>query len=347
VKEDIPLHYFQKRLEAYFDNLNTTNRTLKLWEDYDKREQCIKQLFNYYNLWEGEIFSDIETNKNGTTGLKVKQKEPYENVKESLILIFEEDEPRFYAIKFKEFKDETLAVPFNELEKYRLINNELLIFNRSDYYDKEFDSSRFLYLDTCSYVLINKQVTSVSISKYFEGNNSGFIVLSNTLTLYQVRSIEDGPTALMKYIQNKKAIRLIGGLKINRGAQYLQGYGPKILSKYEKIVLFENRKVEYQPQAQRSGRYTVRIDYCRDVSFDIFEDVTGSQVVSKNDSGWNLTTFSIDANFDLQGLNLKAEVDSDNIIRSWISINTQKRKIKINKSNILINALNNCINGKS
>jgi len=135
VKEILPFNYFRMRLDANFLNISITNRTKRLWENDQKRDRCLWQLYNYYNLWDGEVYitqkgNRIHTGKASNNCLRLPQ--------QKLVLLFDDGQPKFYING--EFDKEINGENLFQIKNYNFFHKSLIIFIESDYPNEYQDS---------------------------------------------------------------------------------------------------------------------------------------------------------------------------------------------------------------
>jgi len=339
VKEIISFEYFKNRLNTRFPFIYNTNRAIKLWNDEEKKSNCIKQVYDSYNLWEGEIFRPLAKKSNES-----KTKSISENpIAQKLILLFENKQPKFYISNTD--TNEIKEVEYQNLFKikgYKYIHTDLLIFAEMEYYPEEFEDSRFLYNSSASYIVLAPNSRKREYW-YFEKSNDGKMELFSNLMLYKY-SFEEGIliTYLNSLVHSNKPIILKGGLKINRKREYLVGFGPSIMCDRKFDVIYRNKKCEYNPELSESGLYKIRIDSYRDLEFEIVPKPEKSLVtVQPKYKGWNLKTLFVEENFNIEGLSIKLNlVDDKKPIREWLNANIKKaKKVKYEGKNILIKAI--------
>jgi len=341
VKEMISFDYFENRLNRRFPFIDKTSRTNKLWNDEEKKSNCIKQVYDSYNLWEGEVYRPLA--KKST---EAKTKSISENlIAQKLILLFQNGQPKFYISNpdANEIKEVAYEDVF-KIKGYKYIHSDLLIFAEMDYYPEEFEDSRFLYNSSKSYIILDSHSRKKE-NWYFEKNNNCRWELSSNLILYKYIFDEDIlNSTLYSLVHINKPIILKGGLKINRKREYLKGFGPSIICNKKCDVIYGNKKCEYNPEFSEIGLYKVRTENYRDVEFNILSKPEKSLVIveSKN-KGWNLKTYSVEENFNIEGLCIKLDlVDEKSHIREWLNANIKKaKKVNYEGKNILIKAIYN------
>lgn len=334
IKEIIPFEYFKKRLNASLDNIKMSSRVTNLWISNNKKDQCIKQVCNYYNLWEGEIFVPQSSNKYGvSTSLK---KGPKFN-QEKLLLVLNNGQPEFYS---------TLNTLERILEKDILnivASKKLIIFNELDFYQNEYEESSILYRNVESYILLDPNLRPLE-SGYLDRNNESRLEIYRNKILYKHKFNENiTKSPLSKYFQSVNPVRLDGGLKVDRGNEYLKGYGPSIRSDMEYSVIHENCKCNYDPENADVGQYKIRTDYCRDIEINLVQEQQSLYPIESRNKGWNFNTYSIENNHNIEGCLIKSSsVVKQDTIREWIDANLKSENMKAYKGdNILIKAINN------
>jgi hypothetical protein len=343
VKEIISFEYFKNRLNTRFPFIYNTNRAIKLWNDDEKKSNCIKQVYDSYNLWEGEIFRPLAKKSNESKTKSI----PENPIAQKLILLFENKQPKFYISNTD--TNEIKEVEYQNLFKikgYKYIHTDLLIFAEMEYYPEEFEDSRFLYNSSASYIVLAPNSRKREYW-YFEKSNDGKMELFSNLMLYKY-SFEEGilVTYLNSLVHSNKPIILKGGLKITRKREYLVGFGPSIICDRKFDVIYRSKKCEYNPELSESGIYKIRIDSYRDLEFEIVPKPEKSLVtVQPKYKGWNLKTLFVEENFNIEGLCIKLNLDNQKRpIQEWLNANIKKaKKEKYRGKNILIKAIYNSV----
>jgi hypothetical protein len=339
VNEEVSFEYFTARLKANLKNIKLTNRAKTLMEENNKVEKCFYQIFNYYNLWDGEI-CEI-TNRKRTKEIKFAFLPDFDHKKEKFILVFENCSPKFFEAKSNSINILDLASDsLEKINRYRFKKNNILIFNESGYYPDEYENARFLFNHISGFILIHRSCEAEY--QYLENNNSGKFPIAEEYFLFKVdhnSPLVDSP--LKQYYQLPFPISLRGGIKLNRFNEYLESYGPEILCNNNFRVLFENQKCYYDPQKAKCGRYKIRIDNLRDFEFIINQKQNFSNVISSKKSGWDLEKYSISIQQDIEGIFLTN--NKQNIVRVWIDANLKNNRTLYEGDNILIKAINNSL----
>lgn len=339
VGEILGFDFFKKRLEASLHNIELSRRTNSLLADSLKREQCIIQIYNYYNTWDGQIYKHTFSKKNILSTISVKSENIY---RQKLILIMSNTDPQLYYIG-NGSKKLCLAEVFN-LTDYKYITKHLIIFCQHDYYPDEYEDSRFIDKETDCYIIVNRFYKS-SEYRYLENNSIDKININDDLTLYKYRysnSLTSSPLNI--YIPKINPIRLRNGLRLNRSNQYLKGFAPIIICDFPYSIIYMDRKCDYNPETAPEGHYKVRTDYFRDIEFDILVKKVHEIVIRSRNSGWNLKKYTINTDHDIEGWSIvsKATTKEINPTRFWMLLNMNKKKSKLSlEANTLFKAINN------
>lgn len=337
VKEIIPFTYFRSRLNLSLTNINTTTRAKELLNDPLKAERCARQVFNFFNSWQGEIYENIsKRNKNS----KHRQTAAQLESATSLILTFNNDKPELYLIEKESRKPILLewSTVFS-IPKYKTFYSGIYFFTQLDTYCDDYEDSRFLYPSLTNYILVNKNVKRREC-EYLEKISDNKIEISGPVALYKVSiNCPDRGSPLAEYMLPECPATLFGGLKFGRGNIFIKGFGPAICCASPCAVLHENRKCEYDREISSTGKYKVRVDNYKDIEFEIIEFAYYNDVVLSRKGGWKLSNYSFHADFDIEGCGLKELPGPESIdVRDWIGVNLG---IKYKGTNILLSAISN------
>ncbi len=337
--ESLSLDYFEDRLNKRFEYLEKTSRTERLWLDDNKRERCIKQVYNYYNLWDGKIFSPSYRKVSGVIE-KVSNK-TISPIK--LILLFESGKANFYTNnkETNEIKEIQIEDIF-KVKGYKYIYKALIIFTEFEYYPDEYEDSRFLYNSTPSFVLLDSNIRSQE-EKYLKDKCSLQISLSQNLILFKYDSpILELHSPLNFLIQKNRSKFLEGGIKVNNKGDYLKGYGPSIIYENEYEIIYEYNKCNYDPETAAVGLYRIRADNQKDYEFSIIENKAPAIIINSKGIGWELNKYIIDVSFDIEGILINSSQLKESPHRRWINANIKTKRTKQeNENNIIINAIYN------
>lgn len=335
VKEALPFNYFKMRLDANFLNISTTTRTKRLWENDQKRDRCLLQLYNYYNSWEGDVYVSREGNRIHTDKASNNcSKQP----QQKLLLLFERGQPKFYINgEFdKEIKGENLF----QMKNYNFFHKTLIIFNESDY-PNEYQDSRFMFENETCYIFLDINLNYREF-QFLENNSEEKIEVYKNYILYKYAITKLKNFALQKYFAVTNPVRLSGGLKTYALNEYLAGYGPSIIYNEKYYVLFENKRCEYHHENSAAGKYKIRTDYYKDVEFTLTEQRQFASLIETKNKGWNLNTYCIEDNFSIEGCSFNHLSEEQDPIRNWIEANLSRDRVKkYNSDNVLIKVINN------
>jgi hypothetical protein len=324
--EDIPLDFFQAKLQDWLPRVNS-RRAERLLNDPIKRNRCYEQLFNYFQSWTGEVFSQKKLSP-----LKPKNlPKPTNNHKEKLILVVNHAQYNFFFKKNNVSFDKV----FN-LTECHYFHRGLILFNPSPNYDSDFENSRFLYLNSTTYLLVDRQYKSKEYH-FLDKNASNKCQLSpgKTLFLYSTSSITN-THPLRDYFYRVNPVFLKGGIKLDRTNLFLSGFGPIIDYSEKFMVLFENRPIEYNPKTALPGDYKVRVTHFRDIPFSIV-NVSFDKSTDALSKGWDFHTMLLTERPMLEGCLLySTEKPAHHPIRGWINANLGK---PVNKKDRVQNSI--------
>jgi hypothetical protein len=319
VNESLSLPFFESRLNACLPNIPLSKRVKPLFLNPFKKALCIKQIFNYYNNWNGEIFQKSTKSKRGNSLVTTRDNNI---LNRQLILIFSEGNPKLYLLDSSYILKEFLVVDLHNTDSYSPYYSGLVIFNQSDYYLNEFEESRFIDTSRPSYILINK-FTKHSEFNFLDNKSNKKFELSESYILYKL-DFEDELTFrfFAQIITTEPKLTLRGGIRTSRKKEYLVGFGPTIISKYEYTVIYNFEKYDYSPISSHSGVYKIRIDNRKDEEFSLIDPVDMIDIIPQQHKGWVLSTCSFSDNPDIEGciINKRNGQETENAIRDWISV---------------------------
>lgn len=334
VNEAIPFPYFEKRLLSSLKNIHQSLRIQSLFDDDTKIENCVQQIYDFFNNWDGEVYL---SKSSPVSSAQIKKAE---NVSQplKLLLVFENNEPCFFLINENlEIISgvEAAGILASEIIPYPY--NGLMLFNEMDY-ENEFISSRFLFSDSTNYILINAQSNPAEY-RFLETNGVNKPLIAPGTYLFQYRFDEDAKrSVLSKYIQAKNPVSLVGGLKLNRRREYLVGYGPSIQCRSTHIVIHQNSRCNYDEATATAGVYKIRVDNCKDLEFHLIEKKELLEPIRSQNIGWNLCSFKIEEAFQMEGCYTICHNENDT--RTWIDLSLQKKKKRYRGTNLLLKAIN-------
>ncbi len=319
VKEKISFTYFHQRLEAGWLNIRKTKRSEKIFQDKSKYLSCVKQLFNFFNDWNGDIYSFASPNS------AVQQKKTYRQSNlDSHILILIADGQKVHLYVKRDngrAKQINLEEAFSSEHKY-CFHKGILLFSESEYGINEFIGVRLLNARLSSWILLENDI------RYKEAqlldDFSEKISVTENISLYKC---PPGDLLIKKwfasFFQDPCPILLEGGVRLNRKRHYLQGFGPEINSEYSFKVLFQNEVYEYNSGTAPPGLYKVRSDYYADVEFSILLSKKCEENISPFDIGWDLSNYEFVYNGRWTGCYLRSnEMEKMmDIRRYWIDVN--------------------------
>jgi hypothetical protein len=334
VNEAIPFPYFEKRLLSCLKNIHQSPRIRSLFDDDTKIENCVQQVYDFFNNWNGEVYS---YKGSSVSSAQIKKTE---NVSQhlKLLLVFENNDPCFFLINENlEIISGVEAAGILAGEVIPYPYNGLMLFNELDY-ENEFISSRFLFSDSNNYILVNAQSNPAEY-RFLEANNIQKLSITPGICLFQYSFDQNAKhSVLSKYTQAKNPVSLIGGLKLNRRREYLVGYGPSIQCSSSHIVIHQNSRFNYDAVTAGAGSYKIRIDNCRDLEFELIEKKELMETIPSQNIGWNLSSFTIEEAFQMEGCYIICHNENDT--RTWINLNLQKKKTRYRGTNLLLKAIN-------
>lgn len=317
--EDIPFDFFRAKLNDWFPK-TISARAERLLNDPVKRSRCYEQLFNYFQSWTGEVF-----NKRRPCSPKPKSPSKVEyNYKEKIILVIDEDQFDFFYKKNHVSLDSLFS-----LDECHYFHRGILLFNPIPDYDSDFEHSRFLYLRTVTYLLVDRQYKEKEYNFLEENALKKYQLFpGKTLFLYSTSSINNSHP-LRDYFYQVNPVFLKGGIKLDRSNLFLFSFGPFIDYDEEFTVLFENKPIEYNPQTALPGNYKVRVEHYRDICFSII-NVNCYEKITSLSRGWDFRTMLLTERPILEGCMLHStDQSTQHPIRGWINANlgiiTKKR----------------------
>ncbi len=330
VDEDVSFDYFYKEGRNNMQIRGFRKRVQKLLENTEKQRQCYEQIFNYFNDWDGTIYN-FDEKRNQTT-----QKPNLYKETSRLILYFENNQP-FVHLDRKIIDWKNI---FN-IPNYKYFQHDLLFFSKHEYYHGEYEDTRQLESSSIGYIVLNT-ITKPNELSFLNNNNLEKTDLGNNIFLYKVISSNIGFGS--KYELNPA--RFKGGIRTSRKREYLVSYAPNIVCEQEISIIFEHKKIVYNPTSANEGTYKIRVGGYKDIIFNIVATKQSNQIIGSLEKGWNLQTLSPQLeNAALEGglLNLKNIETEQPIIRNWIDANLKKTKSKY--KNHLLTAINRAKNG--
>lgn len=333
--EEVPFSYFRQRLEAAWFNIDITSRAWELLKERQKKEKCWQQLYEYFNSWDGMIYS---TN-NGK--INESKKALAEASYYSVLLTFDNGLPQFHLMDRNNaaIVQQVTGEFLFQLSTIASYHNGLFVFTEIDY-PNEYESGRFIYTGSTCYLLLDVAQRSQE-SHLLENNNKGRFEISHNKVLYAYQH-EDHHLLLRHLVQQKNPVVFTGGIKVSRRREYLESFGPTIHCSQAFRVICENFNCEYEPHKARSGSYRVRVDHFRDIKFHIAESIPLSTPVLSKNKGWNIARYTIDQNFEIEGLRMDVRPKvPKSFIREWIRVSLQHKKEKYAYQQSLLKAINN------
>lgn len=336
--EEVAYTYFKERLTQTI-NITKTRHSVRVMEDPDKTERCYRQIYQFFNTWDGEVF-DPEQQK-----VIRKANSLQGDFHRQLFLRFEEGEPIFLAGDKMQILQAISANDFFARAQRIRRQRGLLFLTLDEYYPEEYEAARYFFGDQACYVLLDKQQSSVE-KQFLENRSNTKIDVSERLRLYRYDPTSAHPPIFFKkYMRPYRHIFFSGGIRVNRSREYLAGFGPMINSDSAFRVLYKNRKVAYAPATAELGMYVIRRDEKKDQFFQIVGSLPLQQPVPEISFGWNLSIYQPSIHPDIEGCVYRVTVPMTqpiNVSREWITILTEGRRQKRTSVNhSLLRMLNN------
>lgn len=335
IKEMIAFDFFKDKLDAWLNANRLSWRISSLFSDFNKYEQCCKQVYNYYNSWNGDVCDE-------TVKSRVRQSTT-NTLRSSLLLLFRDGNPQFYTTSESESKliktDEVFS-----LASHKYFYKGIIIFRELEYYPEEYEEARFLIFGYSSYILVNR-ISNEHYNEALEKLNGEKTEITKNLLLYKVQVDKSFfESSLGAFVTAEHPISLLNGLKVNRKNEYLKGFGPQIISENKFSVFIGNKKCNYDPATAGTGLYQVRTENYPDTKFLIVENSDNAHLISSTLSGWNLNKMNIEEEYHVEGCYFKNILlsDTNKAGRSWIRMNVGLATTYWGK-NILLNALKNAL----
>lgn len=335
VKEKIRFDYFKNRLVNSLTNIDVSKKIDRLLTDENKKELCFRQLFEFYNDWDGEIYSKLNKKKKNIIVSKITNSPKMAD--ERLVLILENNSFKFY-LNINPIDNVLL------LDRYKYLpSKDLMIFQEMEHYDCEYENSRFIYEDEICFILLNISLKRQEY-RYLEDNNIYKWELGNNYMLYQCKFNPDNKIhPFRKYISDR-ILSLDGGLKIGI-YNYLVGFGPQINCLEKHRILHQDRQVDYDPETAAAGVYKIRVDNFKDLEFQLTKSYQNEELISVFHKSQILNIYNIPTNkLYIDGCFLLNINYSDDDVREWIDVNLEREGIKeYQGNNISIKTLKNSL----
>lgn len=334
--ESVPFSFFKERLETALLNLHLTKRTWELFQESQKREKCFQQVYEHFNAWDGATYVP----KQGRSGEEGKL--PRLLQKYSVLLILEGDIPKFYLIDRQSgtVLQETAVDQLFLLNSIIVHHKGLFIFSETDY-PEEYEAGRFILRERCCYILVDK-LQRISEYTFLESFNQGRFEVGSGKILYAYKH-EKEHHFFDRLVQIGSPVKLNGGIRASKSREFLEGFGPTIISDADFRVIYDYMSCEYNSSTATSGTYKVRVDNFRDIEFRIVKPISLSLNIESRELGWNLQQYTIDKAFDIEGLTICTKIRSSNmsIERQWIYANLQGRGDSGPNNHAFLKAINN------
>jgi hypothetical protein len=331
IKEVITFHFFKAKLNLWLRTLKLSSRLMALFSDPSKNDQCCRQVFNYYNSWEGELYDRLSDTRSSSVSHKLRS---------NLLLVFQDKTPQFYEFLNGDaihIKSENIL----SLRAHKYFYKGVIFFCELGYYPDEYEESRFLRRGCVYQIIVNKHLGN-DIYDFLNRICKDRIELTPTLFLYKISSDTSfSNSPLQDFMASEYPINLRNGLKVNRKSEYLKGFGPQIEANINYSVSVDNVKCDYNPETCIPGLYRIKTDNYPDIKFLILQDVNRSQQILSKSLGWNISSLSIDENYQIEGCYIKDILMNKKIIgRNWIKLNNGLRINNVGE-NIVLKAIKN------
>ena len=228
------------------------------------------------------------------------------------------------------------------IENYRYIHSDIILFNQVEYADNEYEDSRFLFNDVRGYILFIK-ADYPSIFSFITAANVPHEQLTDEIILfpyYNAGAVP--PPSLGPFFQHSRPLFLFGGIKISRSRAYLQNWGPSIKSLVAYSVIRNYSKISYDPMTALPGAYRVRSENYPDLEFSIVARKEENIVIPSRKCGWSLKSMAFSKVHDLEGSMLTVDNPDTKTLTHWIEISrslTSPRQSGYKGQNILLNLL--------
>jgi hypothetical protein len=305
INESISLQYFAEQCKNNLRNIPLRQRAKILF--IEKEKQCCEQVFNYFNHWDGTIFSSNVINNQSNN----RQTQYTETSR--LFLSFDENKPKVHWNS----KEITWEDIFN-IKDYKYFQKDLFLFTEHEYYKNEYEDARILAENSMGYIALNN-IQKPNEYSFLIQNNIEKHDLGNSIFLFKINSNNIDIGANFK----ANTVKLIGGIRLNRKREYLEGSVPFIACDEEFVVIFEHKKITYNSEIAQAGSYKVRVNGYKDFIFEIIAPQKTALKSSQN-KGWlleSLTFQNKDINLEGSLISLKNVKSTKPIIRKWIDTN--------------------------
>jgi hypothetical protein len=324
IYESISLEYFKEQCKNNFQNIPLRQRAKDLLKENEKGKRCYDQAFNYFNHWDGTIYSfDVNNNQ-------IKKCQTQYTESSRLILFFDNNEPKIHLNTNIIVWRGIFLIP-----NYHYFEKGILLFSEHEYYKNEYEEVRVLEKNKIGYIVLN----SIQKSNEFVLLNQHSIEkidFGNSIFLFKVNTNDGALGANFK----PNPAKLKGGIKISRKREYLLDFPPTIECDEAFSIVFEHKRIETDPFS-KIGKYKIRIKGYKDIEIEIKAPQKIEGITVPLNKGWNIQKLFFDREYpELEGtiLNLKNQGVSQSITRNWIDVNL--KKVNKNQNNHLLNTIN-------
>lgn len=337
--ENIPFAYFKKVFNEHDLTIKKTPHSELLLADPMTADLCMRQLYASFNNWTGEI----SINPAYTPQQKISiDKRGSQNT--TILLIFDHGTPRFYM------EDKNAAILFRELhsdwigrsKNKQWVDGNTLFFQAMEYFQNEYESSRFFDSSQNCYILIDVTISSIG-SQFLEQHCQKRYRVAKGLVLYFYEAGKTPrPYCFARFKGTQNQVSLSGGLRLDRKREYLEGFGPTINAPSNYFVLYNNKRHNYLPDEAGSGSYIVRVAGYRDVRFKITSPIALGSKVASMQYGWNLTLYAPDVNPMMEGCLLRSASTGSpqQLNRRWVNSLTAPGRSRYSGRHSLLRMLN-------
>lgn len=319
--ELIHFNHFNELIQYNLLNISLKPRAQHLLKDETKNQQCLQQIYNFYNEWDGSTPATPQNKPRQRTQSEVEAKN-----QSKLILSLEGGSPLFY-LSLNE------STPFPAcnlflLRDYKYLHNGIIIFNQMEYAEAEYEDSRYLFKNVPSYLVFLGR-SHFRLLSFINKEQILCEELGDDLYLFNFQEQNSALSHILSgLIQKSRPFSLFGGVKINKTKAYLLGWGPSIECTLTYSVICNHIKIDYQPSTAPTGIYKVRVDNYPDVNFKIVNRPCIEGIIPRRVTGWNLKSLTPSTEYHLQGAIVELTEDYPrNTLDHWLELNRGYTKI--------------------
>jgi len=302
--------------------------------------KLLKQVFQFYNSWNGEVYKiDPElTNIENSSRTKI-------SAYKVLLTFFDREITIYFSLADDRFVKIELTSLFNTLSENGLSYNQELpfFFNKLEKYDADFEKSRYLYPGQETIILIDKTKHGNSC-RFLKNNGFDNVYEDENLVLYHIIDVEKLGELLpffADYIKIPNPLKLQYGIKLGRN-KWMHGAGPTVTGMDCFDIYKENEKIENLGNNLSDitpGEYLIRTSDFNPIKFEIVSLSGIDNAIETTRRGWSFTDWSISPEYNLEGLLFLRPKRNNNPIRDWMMLNTNR----YNKAEILNTVVNKAL----